>query len=179
MTAAEASAIVNSLFRDWYPFLVRFASRARGSGAAAEDAVQQALLELYTALLKGTEIRNPRAWTLKVIRRAMYRSYHAMGTRPECLEAVEGSLDALSAISAVDESLQWIDVRRMMAVLTAREEEVLLLRLQALKYREIAEILGITTQSVSTLLIRAVSKLRQATGSTGVEESKGALRWAG
>jgi len=40
---------------------------------------------------------------------------------------------------------------------------VLLLRLEALKYREIAEQLGISMNSVNTLLARALRKLEDAT----------------
>src|SRR6185312_7297835 len=47
-------------------------------------------------------------------------------------------------------------------LLSAREEEVLLLRLQSLKYREIAERLGIGSKSVCTLLARALKKLQIA-----------------
>ena len=43
------------------------------------------------------------------------------------------------------------------------EEEVLLLRLETLKYREIAEQLGISINSVNTLLARALRKLQEAT----------------
>jgi len=38
------------------------------------------------------------------------------------------------------------DIRSLLSVLSPREEEVLLLRLEALKYREIAEQLGISTK---------------------------------
>lgn len=48
------------------------------------------------------------------------------------------------------------------AVLSKREEEVLMLRLSSLKYREIGEELGITTRAVSTLLARALAKLQMA-----------------
>jgi RNA polymerase sigma factor (sigma-70 family) len=55
------------------------------------------------------------------------------------------------------------DIRSLLSVLSPREEEVLLLRLEALKYREIAEQLGISMHSVNTLLARALRKLEEAT----------------
>jgi len=55
------------------------------------------------------------------------------------------------------------DVRNLLSVLSPREEEVLLLRLETLKYREIAEQLGISINSVNTLLARALRKLQEAT----------------
>ena len=54
------------------------------------------------------------------------------------------------------------DIRSLLSVLSPREEEVLLLRLEALKYREIAEQLGISMNSVNTLLARALRKLQGA-----------------
>ncbi len=63
-------------------------------------------------------------------------------------------------------------------LLTKREQEVLLLRMEGLKYREIGGELGLTIQSVSTLLSRALRKLqgvlgtkpREGTPSSHVEE---------
>jgi len=55
------------------------------------------------------------------------------------------------------------DIRSLLSLLSPREEEVLLLRLEAFKYREIAEQLGISMNSVNTLLARALRKLQQAT----------------
>jgi RNA polymerase sigma factor (sigma-70 family) len=46
-------------------------------------------------------------------------------------------------------------------VLSRREEEVLLLRLEAMKYREIADQLGISMNSVNTILARALQKLKK------------------
>ena len=49
----------------------------------------------------------------------------------------------------------------LLALLSPRESEVLLLRMQAMKYREIAAHLGISPNSVNTLLARALRKLQQ------------------
>jgi RNA polymerase sigma factor (sigma-70 family) len=54
------------------------------------------------------------------------------------------------------------EIRSLLSVLSPREEEVLLLRLEALKYREIADQLGISMNSVNTLLARALRKLQEA-----------------
>ena len=51
---------------------------------------------------------------------------------------------------------------RIREQITRREEEVLLLRLKALKYRRIAAQLGISPNSVKTLLARALRKMQRA-----------------
>jgi RNA polymerase sigma-70 factor (ECF subfamily) len=63
----------------------------------------------------------------------------------------------------VTELSRLADIRSLLSVLSPREEEVLLLRLEALKYREIAEQLGISMNSVNTLLARSLRKLQEAT----------------
>ena len=102
-------------------------------------------------------------------------------TKPEMLEeqaALDKKLQATSmaARSMLEEENEFLlrdlksveesygtDVRNLLSVLSPREEEVLLLRLEALKYREIAEQLGIGINSVNTLLARALRKLQEAT----------------
>ena len=73
-------------------------------------------------------------------------------------------------------------VRDLLGLLSRREEEVLLLRLEAMKYREIADHLGISMNSVNTLLARALRKLQTAaaqhavTGSVNLHEKKSLKR---
>jgi RNA polymerase sigma-70 factor (ECF subfamily) len=62
------------------------------------------------------------------------------------------------------------EIRSILSVLSPREEEVLLLRLEALKYREIADQLGISINSVNTLLARALRKLQEAVSQQTNEE---------
>jgi RNA polymerase sigma factor (sigma-70 family) len=61
---------------------------------------------------------------------------------------------------------EWEDDRLtpLLVVVSAREEEVLLLRVQGLEYRQIAAALEISTNSVKTLLARGIRKMKQASG---------------
>ncbi len=59
------------------------------------------------------------------------------------------------------------DLERLFGVLTTREQEVMLLRLASLKYRQIAERLDISPSAVNTLLARAIRKLRRAARKQG------------
>ena len=63
------------------------------------------------------------------------------------------------------------EASRLLALLTPREGEVMLLRMQAMKYREIAAHLGISPNSVSTLLSRALRKLQKAVSDKSVGAS--------
>lgn len=162
MTREEAREAVSSLYESWYSPLVSYAHRRTGSLAQAEDAVQDSFMELYKALQRGCGVTNVKAWTLAVVRRQVTKRIRENSRVISISDALEripemggGDSDAFSRI-AVDE------LTRKFSVLTHREEEVLLLRLQALKYREIAGQLGIGDRSVNTLLARALQKLRRA-----------------
>jgi len=161
VTETQASALVSSLFGKWYSSLVRYAARFTGNVDLAEDLTQEVFLRLYRELRQSREIRNPKAWTLCVLRHEIGR---AMRTQ-ERYYASQATAEALENLPAADfetiGSLLEIDqVTRLFSVLTPREEEVILLRLASLKYREIAERLGISPSSVNTLLARALRKLQ-------------------
>jgi RNA polymerase sigma factor (sigma-70 family) len=152
----DATDLVAALFDRWYMSLVRYALRTTANYELAEDLAQETFMQLYQTLRAGKSIQHPKAWTICVLRRAMNRQ---MKDR-----TVDEPLDE-SEIAGIaeNEGPSFKDIRNLLSVLSPREEEVLLLRLEALKYREIADQLGISMNSVNTLLARALRKLQQAT----------------
>jgi RNA polymerase sigma-70 factor (ECF subfamily) len=159
----EASELMTLLFESWYSSVVRYACRVTGNFELAEDVVQEAFMALYRELRRGTAIENPKAWTLCVVRRKISKQ-----TRDSLRHGgVHESLDALESLTsglppALPRGIEMGEITRLFSVLSPREEEVLLLRLGALKYREIGEQLGISPNSVTTLLARALRKLQRA-----------------
>jgi RNA polymerase sigma factor (sigma-70 family) len=72
-------------------------------------------------------------------------------------------------LDEIEIAQNWLDegtdasvIQNLLRLLSPREQEVLLLRLEAMKYREIADRLGISMNSVNTLLARALQKLHKA-----------------
>ena len=159
----SAKGLVSCLFTDWYGPLVRYAFRATGSFEAAEDIVQATFTDLYRALLEGKPIENPRGWTLCVVRREIVdrvreQARHGGAFLPlSVAEGVSGPRVEAVPMGSEEERLT-----RLLSVLSAREEEVLLLRAKAFKYRQIATELKISINSVKTLLSRAIRKMQQA-----------------
>ena len=82
------------------------------------------------------------------------------GTRPLIVDAKTPSLD--------------FSTTSFLTLLSPRESEVMLLRMQSLKYVEIAESLKISPNSVNRLLARAIGKMRAWRGLQ--ESSAGAGR---
>jgi RNA polymerase sigma factor (sigma-70 family) len=158
MTQEEATELVSSLFDSWYAMLVRYAYHLTNHTALAQDAVQDSFMHLYRALELGREIHNPKAWMLCVVRREIGKQQRNYGSR-------EVSLDAHNLAGPwtdqPDRSLEYDDVVKILSQLSPREQEVILLRMESLKCREIADELGISINSVTTLLARALRRLTQ------------------
>ncbi len=156
MTAGENRSLIENLYATWYPILVRHCRRLLGDHARSEDCAQQALCDLYNQLEAGNSIDNPRAWTLVVARRRAFADQREskiltqidLGQFPNALSTTTPNFEEAPE-----------DFIRMLSVLSPREEAVILLRLESLKYREIAERLGIASSTVNTLLARALEKL--------------------
>ncbi len=175
MEAAKAERLVETLFAAWAPFLARYALQMTGSQEAADDAVQEAFLALYRDLRNGKFIRDPRSWTFGAVRNQIRKRTETLMHRSENLVSVE-TLDRFAAephwpdVAAAPRwqdfpSATGDDLDSTLSVLTVREREVVLLRMQSLKYREIARQLGNSEKSVATLLARALNKLRKSAAS--------------
>lgn len=152
----EATVLVTGLFDRWYTQLIRYVVGAMGRPDLAEDLVQDVFMQLYQILRSGKDVNYPKAWTLCVLRRAVTRQMQKQ-SRFEQLDEVEITQNWL------EEGTDAYTVRSLLGLLSPREEEVLLLRLEAMKYREIADRLGISMNSVNTHLARALQKLQSAT----------------
>jgi len=126
-----------------------------GTYDLAEDLVQDVFTRFYQALRAGKDIEHPKAWTLCVLRRAINRELQER-LRFEQLDELELARNWPEEIADVSA------IQSLLCLLSRREEEVLLLRLEAMKYREIADHLGISMNSVNTLLARALQKLQTA-----------------
>lgn len=156
MNETDATDLVTGLFDRWYAQLIRYVVGAMGRSDLAEDLVQDVFMQLYQVLRSGKDIEYPKAWTLCVLRRAVTRQMQER-SRFEQLDEIEITQNWL------EEDTDAFSVRNLLGLLSPREEEVLLLRLEAMKYREIADRLGISMNSVNTHLARALQKLQKAT----------------
>ncbi len=168
MNRDHAAQLVSALYESWYSAAVRYAYRLTSSLELAEDVVQESFMLLYRELRHGRAIGNPKGWTLVVIRRQIskqVRSYQSLDPHNLSLEFLDSMPSAMP--SWKEPGFEQDDVTKSLAVLTPRELEVILLRMEALKYREIAGQLGISPNSVNTLLARALRKLQKAVAERG------------
>lgn len=163
MTPEEyVQALVGELYQSWYPSLLSYAYRSVGSMATAEDLVQDTLLLLCSELKKGAAIRNPKGWTLTVLRHQIAK--RAERERERGLEYDSDEIERMAGPSpggdAAVSLLASDELSHLLSFLTRREEEIVLLRLEGLKYAEIGQQLGLHVSTVKTLIARALRKLQ-------------------
>jgi len=168
MTREEASRLIELLYQSWYPALVRYGAHLSGSWEAAEDAAQEGFLALYRECRRGGAVENPRGYTLLAARNQIATRFRKQRARGEIGLSL-GILDTFPAVEvrASRETEGTEEIDRFLALLTPREAEVVLLRLQGLKYKDIATELGLSRNSVGTLLGRAMRRLHGLAGARG------------
>jgi RNA polymerase sigma-70 factor, ECF subfamily len=142
--------------------LLRYASSLGRDAELAQDAVQEAFLRFYIALLNGETIRYRRAWVFRVTRNYVMDRLKDYSYRNSIsLDAKE--IAGLDHPRVLIEDQSWseklIDVLRQ---LTPRELECMRLRIEGLKNREIAEVLNLRLGTVCTLLARGLRRIRKA-----------------
>src|SRR3954452_6894912 len=129
--------------------------------ARAEDALQQALIAAWTALQRGDEVRDLRAWLYRVVHNTALNQLRVSGYDYEELE------DALRIADAGDDELERRAVMRQtlasLAALPERQREALL-RTSVIGYsqEEVARDLGISEGAIRQLVHRARVSMRAA-----------------
>lgn len=128
----------------------------------AQEAAQEVFLRLYVTMKGGEEIRSPRAW--------IFRVAHNLGLK---IRAKENSQPFDPAFEAKlpgrepnpEESL--LDNERMarfhgaIGSLSEQQRRCLFLRMEGLRYPEIAAALGISASAVGEFLRRAIARIRK------------------
>ncbi|HEX6748195.1 MAG TPA: sigma-70 family RNA polymerase sigma factor [Longimicrobium sp.] len=148
------------LFAEHHAPLFRYLSRLTGDADVAEDAAQEAFVRLMERPPAPGETR---AWLFRVGTNAAWMALRTRGRRRRLLESAPLRAPVGDAPPAPDAAAETAEVRtkvrRALDALGERERQILLMQQEGFKYREIAEAVGTTTQSVGTMLARALNKL--------------------
>jgi RNA polymerase sigma-70 factor, ECF subfamily len=159
---------VTALFDELRAPLLRYLWDFHLPSDTAEELVQEAFLKLFEELRQGRGVQMPRPWlfrvvhrlALKEIRRSRVRDVSRAGDETEC----EGFEIADSRPTPAEQLLQDEREYRLMRALESlpvRERRCLSLRAEGLRYREIADVLDVSVATVSDVLRRAVTALRE------------------
>ncbi len=165
----DLAASVERLYDEHYQRLYRYMLRCGCSESQADDFVQEAFFRLFRFLKEGNTIEKPKYWLLRVLRNlqiddARLQSHEATLDDKD-LEA--GAMQAFgTAPDAETETMkrEWTDaVKAAIASLPRKQYEYLLLRAEGLKLREIADLHGVSVQTVAEAIARAVDKIWRTT----------------
>lgn len=154
-----------ALYDELAPRLLRFTARQLRSRAAAEDVVQQALLQIHVARADFTRGAAVLPWAYAIARRLLIdlarrggredlRSDVRAGEEPSPAAAADEALHAKRSEAALG-----LDLLRLPP---AHREAFELLKIEGLSVAECAEVLGITRGMVKIRAHRATVALRAA-----------------
>ncbi len=131
--------------------------------AQAQEVTQDVYLRLYQTLRKGQEIENRRAW--------LFRVAHHQGvkvrSREKSFRMINPDWNRFLPSSAESPERKLLDRERMNRIVKALEDlspqqrNCLYLRSEGLRYREIAEVLGISISTVNEFLRRGITRLAE------------------
>jgi len=157
------SSEVTALYRELRKPLLRYLVCLGLSRDEAQDVVQDAFLSLQRHLASAGAEDNIRGWLFRVahnLARNRQVSYHRRFAEP-----LDARLEALAEQATPEQAvLEKEKYRRLLSAvrkLSESERECLLLRAGGLRYREIAEVLGMATSTVADTVERAVRKLAE------------------
>lgn len=126
----------------------------------AQEATQEVFLRLYVVLRRGERVDNLRAW--------IFRVAHNHGLSLRSLERTVVALDPRLPDAREDPEQLLLNrersarFHRAVAGLSQQQQVCLYLRAEGFRYREIADILGVSDSTVGEFLRRAIARLRKA-----------------
>jgi RNA polymerase sigma-70 factor (ECF subfamily) len=160
---------VTSLFAQLRAPLLRYLWDFRLPSETAEELVQEAFLKLFEELKQGRSVQMPRPWLFRVVHRLALKEMRRLRVREVPEPLPDGEPDHLEIADVrpnpaeqvlLDEREQRLS--RALDSLPIRERQCLSLRVEGLRYREIADVLDLSVTTVSDVLRRAVTALREA-----------------
>jgi RNA polymerase sigma-70 factor (ECF subfamily) len=129
----------------------------------AQDATQDVFLRLYTSLVKGEKIHSIRGWIFRVAHNISVDVRAKKQPLPLDLQAESMLRDHRRGVDMdLIEHQRTNRVAGAWKTLSPQQRECLYLRSEGLRYRQIAETLGISISSVREFLSRAIVRLQRA-----------------
>lgn len=153
-----------SLYDELRDRLLRYTISFGLSGHDGEEIVQEAFLALFQHLQKDRCRRNLRGWLFRVAHNLAVKRLSGNNRHRDWSSlSAEGSENHIDvAANPEQQALANQRQARLLAVLQSmpkRDQDCLRLRAEGLRYREIAEVLGVSLGSISASLARSLIRL--------------------
>lgn len=157
--------VVLSEYEREHMSLRRYVAYLGLDAAAAQDVVHEAFVKLQEHLRAGGDRTNLRAWLYRVVhnlaRNCQTRSDSGHGT----IDELTGIAEPVSRDASPEQKLLHEErgrrLRQALFTLPGMQRECLVLRSQGLKYREIADAVGLSVSTVAEHIQRGLNALRE------------------
>jgi RNA polymerase sigma factor (sigma-70 family) len=157
---------ISEIFKEHESCLLRYAGRLLGDMESARDIVQEAFLRLvkYEEKKSLETIENVRAWLYRTTRNLCYDTFRSAKNRLEITIETERIDRIADHASTPDANLAKEDdmqlIRKQINALEPRAREIVVLKLEHERsYKEIADIMGLTSTNVGFILHKAMQKI--------------------
>jgi RNA polymerase sigma-70 factor (ECF subfamily) len=153
------------MFEQFRDRLIRYLLGLGLDALDAEEVVQEVFLALFQHLQRGKSSHNLRSWIFRVAHNLGLKQRNSKLKRAQCVMATSDDLAYLPIDPRPNPEEQLLNKdrqERLRAVLDAlpeRDRWCLSLRAEGLRYREIAQVLGISLGAVSLMLGRSLARL--------------------
>ena len=153
-----AARAVDDLYRRHGSEVYRYALAVLGNHADAEDVAQTTFLNAYRSLEQGVRPRKPSNWLLTIASNAIKQRFRQELARPRQVELDDRLADA----SGDDDGPTVGELLTALSRIPPQQRQAIVLReFEGRSYNEMAEILGVTTSALETLLFRARRSLAE------------------
>lgn len=158
---------VISLFEEFRTRLLRYALSFGVSIHDGEEIIQDVFLSLHRHLQLGRSGKNLRGWLFRVVHNLALKQRLAARKIREAVQSdsplAERQFDPAPNPEELLAATQRRDrLRAVLQALPERDQGCLTLRAEGLRYREIADVLGMSLGAVSISLTRSLARLERA-----------------
>lgn len=160
--ARQELAAFEAVFLQYYTRVYTVLFRLVGDQAEAEDLTLETFWKLWQQ--PPTRADNLAGWLYRVATRLGYNTLRAAKRRGRYEAAAWDALDPTALPDPADEAERGVErarVRVTLGRMPERDAQLLVLRYSGLSYREIAAALGVSPNSVGTLLARAEAEFEK------------------
>ncbi|MGB2953791.1 MAG: sigma-70 family RNA polymerase sigma factor [Gaiellaceae bacterium] len=155
---ARTDRAFERLYQKYAGDVYRYALVVLRNPSDAEDVTQTTFMNAYRAFSRGERPRLPQNWVMTIAHNVCRQRFRQSARRPNELPLEQD----VAEIVPEDTGPSADDIRRALGHLAFNQRSALVMReLEGRSYAEIAEILGLTTSAVETLIFRARRALRE------------------
>lgn len=168
----ESLSKLTDIIKDHESSLLRYAARLLNDNEGARDIVQDAFVRFVKASQKikesSAKILNPTAWLYRATRNLCYDQFRSKRRQMEVFLDEDADIADFADRSEGPDTQaakqdQIREIRKAMNVLSVRDREILILKMEQDKsYKEIAEIMDITVSNVGFIIHNSVKKLKES-----------------